>query len=369
MSLPTTSHQIRKPAYRCMPEIHASRLAISGSLRPKIGLLLLLIVLIVSLCFLLVPILSKLSISSSKRQHIPSFPLLEVFDDISKTTSANFVVSPDLIISSMALLTNTSSPCGLVHKNSSSVTISGRVFTDKEVSNSCPGVIGEQIVIRSENGLSKITKWLNRAGIQKSHIAEDIKGFNYRSLIVSTSSIIVHLPGPAPLITQGEWKQANGITKSAKFTVVRGNYKIASLPSYSVIKMESFHDGLELYFLLPHSLTLQTFDIEWEDFNLSEFGTKISEIYIPTKSIYSCISLSKPLGTLGYTSEDTGVYQINDLKFEFMASNTSNSTKISSKDRDFASNSKLTLDHTFVIMVREVGAEMALMIGRVSSPG
>ena len=320
MSLSTTSHQIRKPAYRCMPEIHASRLAISGSLRPKIGLLLLLIVLIVSLCFLLVPILSKLSISSSKRQHIPSFPLLGVFDDISKTSSANFVVSPDLIISSIALLTNTSSPCGLVHKNSSSVTISGRVFTDREVSKSCPGVIGEQIVIRSENGRSKITKWLNRAGIQKSHIMDDLKGFNYHSLIVSTSSIIVHLPVPAPIITQGQWKQANGITKSAKFTVVRGNYKIASLPSYIVIKMESFHDGLELYFLLPHSLTLQTFDIEWEDFNLSKFGSKISEIHIPTKSIYSFISLSKPLDTLGFMLEDTGVYQINDLKFQFMVS-------------------------------------------------
>ena len=149
---------------------------------------------------------------------------------------------------------------------------------------------------------------------------DDLKGFNYHSLIVSTSSIIVHLPVPAPIITQGQWKQANGITKSAKFTVVRGNYKIASLPSYSVIKMESFHDGLELYFLLPHSLTLQTFDIEWEDFNLSKFGSKISEIHIPTKSIYSFISLSKPLDTLGFMLEDTGVYQINDLKFQFMVS-------------------------------------------------
>ena len=56
------------------------------------------------------------------------------------------------------------------------------------------------------------------------------------------------------------------------------------------------------------------------------------------------------------------------FKLYFQASNTSTSTKISSKDKDFASNSKLALDHSFVIMVREVGAEMALMIGRVSSP-
>ena len=56
------------------------------------------------------------------------------------------------------------------------------------------------------------------------------------------------------------------------------------------------------------------------------------------------------------------------FKLYFQALNTSDSTKISSKDKDFDSNSKLALDHTFVIMVREVGAEMALMIGRVSSP-
>ena len=36
----------RKPLYRCIPEIHVTRLSASSSLRPKLGLLLLFVVLL-----------------------------------------------------------------------------------------------------------------------------------------------------------------------------------------------------------------------------------------------------------------------------------------------------------------------------------
>ena len=67
MSLPALSSgslpSNRKSGWRWLPEIHASRLSISGSLRPKLGLLILSILLIIALCFVLVPLLSKLDLS------------------------------------------------------------------------------------------------------------------------------------------------------------------------------------------------------------------------------------------------------------------------------------------------------------------
>ena len=84
MSLPTlTSGSLsttRKSGWRLLPEIHASRLSVSGSLRPKLGLLILSILLLISLCFVLVPVLSKLKFPYNRTFFSPrDLPLQKLY--------------------------------------------------------------------------------------------------------------------------------------------------------------------------------------------------------------------------------------------------------------------------------------------------
>lgn len=58
MTVPVVS-STRKSPWRFLPEIHASRFSISGSLRPKIGLLILSVLLVLSIVLLIVPFVRK----------------------------------------------------------------------------------------------------------------------------------------------------------------------------------------------------------------------------------------------------------------------------------------------------------------------
>ena len=87
MSLPTLSSgslsATRKSGWRWLPEIHASRLSVSGSLRPKLGLMILSILLLISLVFVLVPVLSKLTtLHSATTVTAKHLPLQRLYDEV-----------------------------------------------------------------------------------------------------------------------------------------------------------------------------------------------------------------------------------------------------------------------------------------------
>jgi len=97
----------RKPLYRCIPEIHVTRLSVSSSLRPKFGLLLLALVLIVSLCLLGVPLVTKVLVplvhdsynqaSTTSSKSTPPFSIQLLTEVINLSTDSNLVVSPWLV--------------------------------------------------------------------------------------------------------------------------------------------------------------------------------------------------------------------------------------------------------------------------------
>jgi hypothetical protein len=58
MTVPVVGSLSRKPVWRYLPEIHATRFSVSASLRPKLGLLILLVLLALSLVLLLVPLVT-----------------------------------------------------------------------------------------------------------------------------------------------------------------------------------------------------------------------------------------------------------------------------------------------------------------------
>lgn len=60
MTVPVVGSLGRKPPWRYLPEIHSSRLSFSGSMRPKMGLMILCILLCLSVIALLIPLITKL---------------------------------------------------------------------------------------------------------------------------------------------------------------------------------------------------------------------------------------------------------------------------------------------------------------------
>lgn len=373
-SLPTTSHQTRKPVFRCLPEIHASRLAVSGSLRPKLGLLLLLVVILVSLCFILIPLLSKISFSSSKTHHIPTFPLLDVFEDLSQKSSSSILISSDLIVSSLAMVSSTTtSLCGVLHKNSSSVRLTGRVFMGRKVEKekSCIGVEGVQVDFKSKKGNAAVREWLKENGVRDTPGIKDITEDDspHKAVIATVSDIKLQWQAPIKYLpVSGQWISPSGDLKAVKFTILEGKFRMASLPTHTMVLLDIFKDNLELYLLLPHSKTEHVGHITWDDFNLSNYGTTDMEILLPPISLVSSLPLTPSLSSLGQLPPDTLVYQHSSLHMS-PKSGVSNRTGGGEPQRSSITSTRLVFDHNFVIMVREVGTDSALVVGRVSLSG
>jgi len=373
-SLPTSTHQTRKPAFRCLPEIHASRLAVSGSLRPKLGLLLLLVVLLVSLCFILVPLLSKLNFSHPKTPHKPTLPLIDVFEDLSHKSSSNILLFSDLIVSSLAMVSSsTTTPlCGVLHRNSSSVTTAGRVFREKHFSKAddCPGVEEVEVDFKSHKGRETVRDWLKENGVPDKHAITEIENYSSRkSVIVSRSIIKLQLTLPTkPSQAGGKWIYPSGSLQPVKFTHLEGKFKTASLPTYTLVLLDIFKDNLELFFLLPHSKTDRIGHISWDDFDLSNYGTTHMQILLPRISLVSNLTLTTSLGEL---PSGTSVYQQNTLQLIPMAlhSGATDNKTAREPDRGSITSTRLVFDHNFVLMVRELGVESPLVVGSVFFPG
>lgn len=69
MTVPVVGASSRKSGCRYLPEIHASRFSVSGSLRPKLGLLILLVLLVLGLILLVVPLATRLHAAGTVGGH------------------------------------------------------------------------------------------------------------------------------------------------------------------------------------------------------------------------------------------------------------------------------------------------------------
>lgn len=96
MTVPVVGSGSRKSPWRYMPEIHASRFSISGSFRPKLGLLILSVLLVLSVVLLVLPFITKLP-SESQDSRLAREPSNRVISDFLRSTwqtRPNHVFSP-----------------------------------------------------------------------------------------------------------------------------------------------------------------------------------------------------------------------------------------------------------------------------------
>jgi hypothetical protein len=249
--------------------------------------------------------------------------------------------------------------CEELQKNTSSIRIAGRVFTGRNVANnvqSCP--VNEIVKVR---GKPVVDEWLKEESFRDTHKNMHFENMPVdKNVVVTICSVKLRPSSPMKTTLIKDRVGPSGSMKPLKFTQIEGQVRMATFPTYTLVLLDMFQDNLELCLLLPHSKSENLGHVSWEDFSLSEYGRTQAEVLLPDLSLVSNLSLTEPLSALGKLPGDTLVYQHSSLLFSPEAATGDNI--ISNTEGGV---SRLVFDHSFVLMVREVGTESPLMVGRV----
>ena len=300
MSLPLQTSS----KWKCLPEIHASRLSVSGSLRPKIGLIILSIVLIVFLCFILIPILSKLQITSPRSYPVQPLPLSRLLSQVSTSSSNNVILSPSIILSTLSLVNATPSSviCSPPHYKftNSNVNISAQMLLSKSHKHSTK-CLGEHI-----NVIENVRR--NDQMIQHvKNSVRDLKLVNASELVSADQAVIlvtsdVRLQLPAHL--------------TDSHLVVAGQFKVMVHEDFTMVKLDNLADGLEMCLLQPHKAGTDLAEgLTHNMLDMAEFGRSSVELVLPAQKITSSLSLGPHLRATGHQPGDTRVYHQASLQF------------------------------------------------------
>ena len=281
MSLPLPANS----KWKCLPEIHASRLSVSGSLRPKLGLLLLCIVILVSLCFILVPVISKLQVTTNTRTlSSHPLPLSELLTRVSLGSGRPVILSPSILLASLALV-NVSRPSLAPPQcaprphhtpgTSSTVNISAVVVIKKgrQRPSACSG---ENItVIEAEAGSGE-------AAAQER--------------VTVTSHVRLEVPG----------------TAAGEQLVVAGMFQLLQRPDYTLVQLQ-LEAGLQLVLVQPRSAALPRLSLDMLD---PAPAPSSVTLVLPARALQSSLALAPHLRAAGISLPDNiPVYHEASLQF------------------------------------------------------
>ena len=304
MSLPIQASS----KWKCLPEIHASRLSVSGSLRPKIGLVILSIVLIVSLCFVLVPILSKLQITSASTRSYPVHPLPLsglLTKVVSSSSNNNVIISPSIIMTTLSLL-NTTPPSAICSTpnykfTNNVVNVSAQILMRKSHKHSAK-CLGEHVtVIEKVSTNDQMVKHVrDRVRDRRIVITSELEAADQAVILVTSD---VRLRVPAHL--------------RDSHLVVAGQFKVMVHKDFTMVRLDTLLDtGLELFLLQPHNTVAElTMGLTHNLLNMEEFGRSSVELVLPAQEISSILSLGPHLWASGHHPGSVPVYHQATLQF------------------------------------------------------
>lgn len=303
MSLPTHSK------WKCLPEIHASRISVSGSLRPKLGLLLLSVVLLVSLVFILVPVITKLQSTDSQSTSYPvlPLPLASILSRVSLASSSPIILSPSSLLASLATVNVSSlNKDSLVCQTSvrtANVNISSTVIVKKgfKVERNCVEELVK--VIEAENISDTATQHLSEyfhessSFINSSHVASA-----RHAVVLVTSSVKLVLPGHSVH------------TLDTDHVIMSGPVQVSDTPHYTVIRLADQEQGAQLYLIQPHRdhhLSVLTHNM----LDMADIGTSHLQLVLPSHIFRSSISLGSELSAAGHNRLNVPVYHQSSVQF------------------------------------------------------
>jgi len=320
MSLPLPANS----KWKCLPEIHASRLSVSGSLRPKLGLLLLGIVILVSLCFILVPVISKLQVTTNTRTlSSHPLPLSELLTRVSLGSGRPVILSPSILLASLALV-NVSRPSLAPPQcaprphhtpgTSSSVNISAVVVIKKgrPRPSACSG---ENItVIEAEAGSGE-------AAAQER--------------VTVTSHVRLAVPGAA----------------AEDQLVVAGMFQLLQRPDYTLVQLQ-LEAGLQLVLVQPRSAALPRLSLDMLD---PAPAPSSVTLVLPARALQSSLALAPHLRAAGISlPDDIPVHH--EASLQFLPQGSSNQATVSQS----RPGTKIVLDKKFIFVLKHKAAVIQL---------
>jgi len=403
----------RKPLYRCIPEIHVTRLSVSGSLRPKVGLMLLLVVLVVSLCLLGVPLVTKVLVPmvQSNHKHVNLREDTESSNSFSdrllaslkKETTGNLVFSPWLVQNSLAclatwangmtkeqLLTNTWGPnCtedegigSLKHKKV--FFIPGQTV-DEDVAKKAKEL--EKLDFRVKEAHEQINQWVRRNTliVQDSKKWEEVTSEidNAQMIIINAASVELKIENFISRVM----KKFRTSSKEISIAMSRIDGEFLTDDKNLVVIDNGLADGLSLCLQLrmENEESLEAQKILEKRCNDVKLVKKHLSILLPTNlNITSTISLAPHLQSLGIDkpfsqeaefqnlSTQKGLhmgqfFQVASLQLIFSqrGGNKRTFAQDKQKSNEFP---ELVFDHTFSFLVIHKSSRRTIIRGIYSNP-
>lgn len=321
--LPGPAPVPRKPQRCC--EIPATRLAVSGSLRPKLGLLLLAAVLLLSLVFLLVPLLSLPHPDQAPRPLPLAAALLR---------PGPVMLAPSLLLASTAQHSPTS--CQL-YTNTSSVTTALSLVSRETVGERCPGVTVLHNSLSSPADRVVISRFLKERGVE-AELGEGLS--RVVSLDTAVRLPVMNSPVLRPLLAG-----------PAGLVAVR-----LDLPA-----------GLQVSLFLPQpgaELPLLTWDLVEQ---LDKAASAPTSLLLPTRLLTTTTALG------GLLPSNTAAFQHASLLFSLASRETGHGNKrvdgtgpAGGEKHISPAPTSLVFNRTFGIVLRPAQSDLVIFMGKIS---
>jgi len=247
----------RKPPWRYLPEIHSSRLSFSGSMRPKLGLMILCILLCLSVIALLIPLITKLYQSQVHTDLVisESYSIGDVGGVLSEytqhvwrpTASSSLIFSPSGISHLVSILSVLRSPSkqrnsdlsnAAVHHQSINNTVQFHVST-KSMYDELEYQLGSMSKSSRGHSSSLLVKLTNRTyGLVEDEMKDLDEGAETLSILASHQ---VKLEFANIKLTEERYFMSPGVTKKLVMYDIVSRVYIQYIHGVTVIRIQDLN--------------------------------------------------------------------------------------------------------------------------------
>lgn len=386
----------RKPLYRCIPEIHVTRLSASSSLRPKLGLLLLFVVLLITICLAGVPLVTKVLmplVHSKTINHQLALTTLS-FDQalldasLEITSPASSMISPSLVQASLQVLAKLSlgetrqellNAINSSQIHDSQAKVPGmefdRVFlvpgqqVNAEMVSKDHGV--ELLDFRVREAQHQVENWWGQHGVQNEDkfLEENLDN----SQIVGLTFARVTLRMGTP--TVGSFHGIEGEVGGVQMLRVQGDFLMLATTERTTIVMEEVGEGLDLCLVISNAPSVASQLPTIQHCSSKELKKSNLAIILPRLAITSRVALKESLSKsslrsvfsetadLSLLSKQQGL-RLGEL-FHVVSFNLKEGKTIKEGKKKVA---EVIFNRPFSFLVRQRPSNSTLVIGHVKRP-
>jgi len=245
MTVSVVGSSSRKSPWRYLPEIHASRFSISGSLRPKLGLLILSVLLVLSVVLLVLPFITKLP-SESQDSRLTREPSSRVISDFLRST---WRTRPNHVFSPLGLT-------GLLHLISHQLDENTRQDLAKyRATNTTTSLRANQssfftnFTVRRHPDISPSHGFLESVGQLGSKV--EVTNSLPQLAILNTNRLSLHLDNFS--LSEENFHLGPNTVQKTRMAVFRTNARTLKLKEAKVIEVK-LNEGYTLQILLPYTI-------------------------------------------------------------------------------------------------------------------